>query len=92
MKKRVYSYICGRIASAESDVTPRLSPPHHNPPPPFFLLFLWECRRFVSPKGRWQASEGEETPSMKPQIACVGKSDSEANAKRKLLPHTTAHC
>lgn len=85
-KKVVYSYNCGRIASAENDVTPGVSFP------PFFFIFLWECRRFVSPKGRWQPSEGEETPSMKPQIACVGKSDSEANAKRKLLPHTTAHC
>lgn len=87
MKNGVYSYVCGRIASAENDVTPGVSPP-----PIIFFLFLWECRRFVSLKGRWQASEGEETPSMKPQIACVGKSDSEANAKRKLLPHTTAHC
>ncbi|XP_022053451.1 methylated-DNA--protein-cysteine methyltransferase isoform X3 [Acanthochromis polyacanthus] len=50
------------------------------------------CGCFVSPKGRWQASEGGETPSMKTQNACVGKSDSEANAKRKLLPYRTAHC
>uniref|UniRef100_A0A3B5R1R9 Methylated-DNA--protein-cysteine methyltransferase n=1 Tax=Xiphophorus maculatus TaxID=8083 RepID=A0A3B5R1R9_XIPMA len=52
----------------------------------------WECGRSVSPKGRWQPSEGGETPCMKTQNACVGKSDSEANAKRKLLPYQTAHC
>lgn len=89
MKNGVYSYISGSIASTENDVTPGVPPSLSLS---LFFLLLWECRHFVSPKGRWQASEGEETPSMKPQIACVGKSDSEANAKRKLLPHTTAHC
>lgn len=61
---------------------------------PLFLFYFAESvgALFVSPKGRWQASEGGETPSMKTQIACVGKSDSEANAKRKLLPYRTTHC
>lgn len=80
--------VWAELAQQPNDVIPGMSL--------FFLLLLflyqWECGRFVNPKGRWQPSEGGKTPSMKTQNACVGKSDSEANAQRKLLPNRTAHC
>lgn len=90
VNKNIYSSISGRIAPAENDVIPGVSFFFLSPPLFYFSGSVGVL--FVSPKGRWQPSEGGETPSMKTQIACVGKSDSEANAKRKLLPYRTAHC